>query len=803
MNRTFSIAMLKWLFAALALLLSTLASPWGFSPQVALAQPYIAPPQEGEIVDEIRVAGNRRANTDEILYNILQEEGAPLDLQVISDDIKRIFRMGFFDDIQVDSDQVDGAHVLTYYVLEKPAIAAITYVGNDAFSEEDLAEQVSLQVPSILDHAKVKANEEKLRVHYVKEGYYLAEVQSDVIDRPDGDVEVLYTIREFPKVTIKEITILGNEAISDQEIKDHIFSREANIFSFISSAGEFKEEEFKRDLQRIAAYYADSGYPDARVSDPQVKLSADRRSIYITLTVDEGEPYTIGEISVSGDLIQDDQELLDLLELQSGEPFRISTLFADVKRLRSVYADDGYAYANVEPKRHKNTEDLTLDLTYDISKGKRVRIGEITIVGNAKTADKVIRREVLVNEGEIYNGTKVERTQQRVTRLGFFEKVDVTTHPAKDRDYIDVQIEVSERPTGTFQVGAGFSSVESFIATIQVSQQNFLGRGQSLTANATFSGIRQLFNLQWFDPYFFDTDWRFRATLFNFEYLFSDFTRSSTGGTLGLGYPLTEDREWVLDLTYTLENVDVTPGGRLGKQQRNVGSLFKGGFTSSVAATLAWDTRDNRLFPTSGWIQQLTLEVADEALLSENEFTRIKGRSRWYFPLFWDFVLKFNIEAGLVSNWNAGGDPVPIFERFFVGGPNSVRGFRRSSLGPARNVAANIDDPASTLTEFNIGGNKQLLFNAEIEFPILTSVGIKGVFFADAGNAFDNNQPLSVNLDLFADEAEFTEVLRTAVGVGFRWLSPIGPLRFEWGFPVEPLPDEESMVFEFSIGNSF
>ncbi|MDX9721201.1 MAG: outer membrane protein assembly factor BamA [Myxococcota bacterium] len=786
-------------------MLAVAVSVWVFSAFAGLgslqAQPRIVPEVDGETIDLIRVLGNRRASSDEILYNIKLEQGTPVQLEVISDDIKRIYAMGFFDDIQVDADRIDGQLVITYYVIEKPAIAAIAFEGNDEFGESDLLEKIDLRVPSILNEAKVKANEEKLREHYLKEGFYLAEVSSSVNPRSDGDVEVLFRIREYSKVTVRQISILGNEALSDDDIKAHIFTREASLLGFLSGAGEFKEDEFKKDMQRIAAFYADNGYPDARVSDPQVSLSEDRRSMFITLRIEEGDPYTISEVDISGDLLFEKEEFLSALQLEAGQSFKLSTLFADIKTLRDRYADEGYAYVNVEPKRRRDVEAKTIALTYDIVKGKQVRFGRIEVIGNQKTADKVIRRELLISEGAIYSGTALETSQRMVQRLGFFEKVDIRTHAARDQRFLDVQVEVTERPTGTFQVGAGFSSIESFIATIQVSQENFLGFGTSLTAQASFSGLRQLFNIQYFDPYFLDTNWRVRLTGFKFDYIFSDFTRSSYGGNIGFGYPLL--RDLILDLTYALEQVDVTPGGSLGRQKRNIGSLFQGGLSSSLGATLAWDTRDNRLFPSSGFIQQIGVEIADDLLVSENEFTRVTARSRWYFPLFFGLVMKFNLEAGLISDWNASGVPVPIFERFFVGGPNSVRGFRRASLGPTRKVAADVDDPSSALTKFNVGGDKQFLFNAEIEIPILTSVGIKGVLFADAGNAFDNDQDIGFSLDLFSEQKDFAKVLRTAVGFGFRWLSPIGPLRFEWGFPLAPLSDEEDFVFEFSIGNSF
>ena len=773
------------------------------APAVSHAEtPRIKPRVIGNAIDEIRVRGNRRASADEVRYNISSEVGATLDPDVISQDIKRIYKMGFFEDVQVDADYDAKKLILTFYLKEKPAVALVTYEGNDELDEDDFKDHVDLRVPSILDMAKVTKNEEKLQALYSDKGYYLAEVKAEVLPMEGGDVEVRFKIREFSKISVKSVKFIGNKAISDDELKGNIFTREASLLGFLTGAGEFKAEEFSRDLQRISFYYADHGYPDVKVSDPQVNLSPDRESMFVVIHIDEGELYHVGDVKVSGDLLTDDPEALkNQLQISSGNVFKLSEMFKDIETLRNIYRDAGYAFVNVEPKQRKNTSKNEIFLTYDIKKGEQVHFGQIIVTGNDKTADKVIRRELLIAEGELFNGSNLERSKNNAMRLGFFEKVDITTNPSVDPRYVNVQVEVKERPTGTFQVGAGFSSVESFIATIQVSQNNFLGRGQTLTAQATFSGIRQLFNIQFFEPYFLDTKWRFRATVFNFEFLFNDFSRSSTGGTLGFGYPLT--RFFVIDLTYTIEDVQVEPGGRLGRARRNIGSLFQGGLTSSIQTTLSYDTRNNRLFPSQGYLLQGVVEFADDTLLSENEFTRLIGRVRFYFPLFLSFVLKFNIEAGLVSNWNADNTPVPIFERFFVGGPNSVRGFLRSSLGPSREIAANAGDPGSALTTINIGGNKQFIFNMELEFPILTSVGIKGVLFADAGNSFDNDQDLSVAMDIFSDSGDYTNILRTALGFGFRWFSPIGPLRFEWGIPLAPLPEEDSVVFEFSIGNSF
>jgi outer membrane protein insertion porin family len=255
--------------------------------------------------------------------------------------------------------------------------------------------------------------------------------------------------------------------------------------------------------------------------------------------------------------------------------------------------------------------------------------------------------------------------------------------------------------------------------------------------------------------------------------------------------------------TYKFELVDVELGGRTGSSNRRVADLFSGGKTSSVRSSVIWDTRDNRLFPTSGFLQTAAVEVADDIIFSENEFVRYTGDSRWYFPIFWEFILKLNAEIGVVRSINTD-KAVPIFERFFLGGPNNVRGFERATLGPTRKIGGDPGDPASILDDFNFGGNKKLVFNLELEFPIFEAVGIKGVFFADLGNAFDDGMPFAFTPDLFADaDSNFDDTLRTSAGFGFRWFSPIGPLRFEWGFPLRPLAGEDPLVFEFSIGNAF
>ncbi|MBU1431135.1 BamA/TamA family outer membrane protein, partial [Myxococcota bacterium] len=353
---------------------------------------------------------------------------------------------------------------------------------------------------------------------------------------------------------------------------------------------------------------------------------------------------------------------------------------------------------------------------------------------------------------------------------------------------MDVLVEVKEKPTGTFQVGAGFSSFESFVGQAQIAQNNLFGHGQSLSFMATLSKVRTIANVQFSDNYFLDTKVRFAINLFRFETSYQDFTRKSLGGDLTLGYPLGDD--WSVAGTYTLEDVDVEQGGYNANTGGTTANLFGDGITSSLRLSLYYDTRNNRLFPSSGWFISGSVEEASEYFLSENLFTRYRSRARYYYDLGWNITLKLNSEWGLITSPERTG--VPIYERFFVGGPLSVRGFRRNTLGPEIDVPDSVRPDAAT-AGFNIGGTEQLILNAELEFPVFQKVGIRGVVFADFGNAFQREDAWSDKFDQ----------MRSAWGLGIRWFSPIGPLRFEWGFPLEPLPGEETSVFDFSIGNFF
>jgi outer membrane protein insertion porin family len=537
-------------------------------------------------------------------------------------------------------------------------------------------------------------------------------------------------------------------------------------------------------MQKIQFLYLKEGHIAAKVAEPIISISPDKKWMTITIRIDEGPRYTMGVVDVElaggkEEWLVPKKTLLGRTILKEGARFDYQVMIQDLSKIGDAFRDLGYANTSVTYDYKLHVERKLVDFTYKVQKGEPVRFGRIIVRGNKSTRDKVIRREMKVSEGDLYSATGLRRSKQRIEVLGFFDQVKVTPKASPHEDRMDVEVTVREKQTGTFQIGAGFSSLESFIVTAQIAKNNFLGRGQTLSAQMTLSGLRQLFSLSFFEPYFLDTRWTFAFDLFNFQEDFVDFTRMRTGGNLSWGYRLTDDLS--LSLTYTLEEVDAA----LRRTDIEIKSLRQSGRTSSLRGTLSWDTRNNRLFPSRGQYTTLSVEHAADWLGSENSFSRMIARTRFYFPLFWDLVFKTNLTFGYVMSGDQ--EPIPLFERFFVGGIYTVRGYERNTIGEKLFITST---PDGSLTPITIGGDKEFIFNAELEIPIFAKMGIRGVLFYDAGRAWGVKE--SIDLDL-----------RMAVGFGFRWHSPVGPLRFEWGIPLFRREGEEPLVFEFTIGNSF
>lgn len=758
---------------------------------------------------EIRVEGNRRVESAAVARALRQKVGSLFDQAKTGDDLRALWALKYFDDIQLLVQRTATGIAYVVRVKEKPAIRAVTLSGNDELSKDDFKDVVDIKAFTILDLAAVKRNEKKILEKYVEKGFFLAEVKGEV--RPSGtegtEVDVVFVINEHAKVMVKEIVFLGATKVSPDEIKPNLSTQEGGYLSFLTSQGTYREELFQRDLQIIQMAYFDRGYINVRVDKPVVSLSPDKRFISITIRVEEGESFKVGKLDFSGDLLVGKDVLRLGMASKEGETFNRSLLARDIQSITDIYYDAGYAYANITPVTAVNAEAKTIDLTFDVQKGSQVFIERIDIVGNTKTRDKVIRRQLRVFEGELFSGTGMRRSKEKVTALGFFETVEVTHKPGSDGEHVVVQVEIKEKSTGTFQVGLGFSNVESFIFTAQVQQQNFLGWGQSVSASAQLSGLRSFFQLSYFDPYFLDSNYIFSIDAYRTQLDYFGFIRDAWGGTTSLGYYLIAD-EMSMSLGYTYENVRVEPG--TGANALSLAGQFRSGQTSALRLSWTWDKRNNRLFPSKGWLSFASVETAPFFLNAakpeqQYNFNRYTAYQRVYFPLPLGAVFKMNLQFGYVQEHypNDTSRQLPSSELYFLGGINTIRGFPLRQVAPAQLVGSSTN-PDASITSLRVGGNKQVIFNAELEIPLIEKVGIRGVVFYDAGNAFDRranffqilpDDPMSnMNLPLG---------LLHSVGFGVRWFSPIGPLRFEWGIPLTRRPGDQVIQFEFTIGNSF
>ncbi len=837
------------------------------------------------VVSSIRIVGYQRVDEDAIRLVIRSQPGRPLSAAQVADDIRAVFGLGFFADVRAVLEEGNEGAVLTFEVVEKPSIAEIVFRGQKELDLDKIKEVVDIQPMSVLDTTRIRKNVEKIKDLYVEKGFFLAEVGFTLQTLKNNRVRLIFLIEERSKVQVKRITIVGNEAVSDEELKDGMETREGNWFSWLTSFGTYKEEALKRDLNRISDYYYNHGYINVKVGDPLVEINPARDGLYISIPVEEGLQYRFGNLSFAGDLLVPDEALLQEIERAQGErdpalalpqdlqrelgksfsedeqrrmmrevleelrqaaetrrkekifeedepPRRVADtprekLRAEVLRLLKVrileqmllvktgeifnrmmlgmtmfriqdsYKDRGYAYVEVVPQTRIDPVARVVDLTFDIQRGLKVYIERIEIRGNLKTRDNVIRRQMRLYEGELYSGTGREMSERRINQLGFFEKVELAENRGSGPDRIVIVVTVKERPTGTFQIGAGFSSVENFIATAQISQENLFGRGQTLALMAQLSSLRQFFSLNFVDPYFLDTSWYFAFSVYNMQLDYYSFVREASGGNLTWGYEFIDN--WRISTTYTLEYVNTTTHSEEGMRIHNMTSS---GWTSAIQLTLQWDTRDNRLFPSSGHLLQGSVEHASPYTLSQNVFTRYSGVARWYFPLFWGVIIKTNLSLGYIAS--AAGYQIPIFERYMLGGIYTIRGYEPRSIGPERLAGLYGRDPESPLGTYNAGGNKQLIGNVELEFPIFPQVNIRGVVFLDAGNSYaegvnlftETVNPSTHNKETFAG-------LYWSTGFGFRWFSPIGPLRFEWGIPLTRRPGDKDILFEFTIGNFF
>jgi len=775
----------------------------------------------------IDVVGNRRITKEDVKSYLRERVGQLFAPEALSKDVRELWGSGFFDDIEVDLDRSDAGVKLRFTVRERPNIAKVEIDGNEEIDDDDLKEAIEVKENTVLSQPAIQRSIQKIRDMYAEKGYFLAEAKGEVVPERNNEVTVRFTVTEHNQVSVRRVTFIGNDSISSEELRSVMFTGASSFLSF-GSGGPFRQDAFERDMAVISALYYERGFLSVSISTPRVMLTPDRNGIELSITIDEGPRYKIrslrvyerGEDGREVEPLEGRRHLRNMVRAKPGDYFNRAELMEDITAIRTLYHDAGYANVDANPEPKLDPETHEVDLVIPVVRGPLVYFERIEISGNTKTRDKVIRREMEIYEGHKYSESLLERSRQRITALGYFERVDISTSQGSAPDKLKAIVEVTERPTGTFQVGAGFSSIESFIATAQIQQANLFGNGQSFALNGQVSGLRQLINARYFEPYVLDSQFSFVLELFDTLQAYTDFGQTSIGGNITFGYPLKQP-ELVASLTYTAEEDRVSTGtantffGTASAislfQTLPLANLFNDGLTSSIRPALTYDTRDNRLFPTSGIYLRGSVEMATSWLGSHNLFLRDRFTGRYFYPLGLGIVLKLNQELGLVTSPSA--DGVPIFARFFLGGIYDVRGFRFRTVGPRMPLTATTDPNSPPIFNgANIGGNLEYYQNLELEFPIVEAVGIHGVFFTDLGNAWNLENvycqtggpgiPFAVTKPCFNFPGDLLN-LRTSWGFGLRWFSPLGPLRFEWGFPFKPLPYEESNVFEFTIGNFF
>ena len=729
--------------------------------------------KEDKII-EIRVQVNRKIETSTILAKIGSKTGSSFSPEQVSKDIDSVFSLGFFKDVQVDSKRVSEGIILAFIVSEKPIIKSVTVKGNKIIEIDKIKKEITLVTGTILSRKEIENSIKKIKALYQGEGYYLAEISQQQKPLPQNGVEVILNIKEGNKVTLKRIIIEGNKAFSDKQIKDVMETKEDWIFAWATSAGDFKEDIFKKDLQKIDSLYQDNGYMEVEIGEPRIELSSDKKNIYLIIPVKEGRQFKIGRIDIQGNTLFSDKEVTDTIGFKRGSVFNRGKLENGIIALSDLHAQKGYLFADIIPMR-KFPKDLPIiNLNFNIDKGEKYYVGRIDITGNYKTRDKVIRRELTLAEGDPVNSLQLRQSREDMYALGYFNDIKVKTKRGEGRKNLDIEMNVEERPTGSLSFGAGFSSAENIVGMISVSEDNLFGKGWKISLSAQLSSRATEFDLSFTNPWLLDKPISAGIDIYNkrAEDFSNKFSRQETGGRLRFGFRAFE-RVWAFIAprlgTEKISNVDSDASKYI--QQ------FKGSQeTRSILYSFTRDTRNHPLFPNKGTRYEISYEHAGAFMGGDIYFYRLLVDASKYFPVWWDTSFLLHGGAGYVESYY--GRTVPEFERFKLGGTRTVRGFKNEEIGP--------EDANGN----NIGGNKEIILNVEYIIPVLPQT-FQFITFFDAGGAVLNGQSFS------------SGTIRKSVGIGVRLFLPIGPVRVDLGYKLDRKKGESPTQFHFGVGGQF
>lgn len=723
-----------------------------------------------EKIARIDVAGNRKIGAAAIATQIRSKVGRPLNDGDLTADIKTIYKMGFFLDVSVAVTSEAQGKVITFNVVEKGLISEIKLIGNKALDRDDILGAMTVKTRQSLNREKIKEDIQKIKALYDNKGYYNAEIADRIENDGQKDFVVVLDIKENDRVYVRTIAFEGNEAYKTKELVNMMTTTERTLLGFITDTGILKREELKQDVQKLSAFYFNNGFINSQVGEPVV--THDAKGIYIKITVREGKRFKIGKVEVSGDQLEKTRtDLFAGLKTKPDNHYDREALMKDIEMITLAANDEGFAHADVNPKITTHEKEQLVDVDFQLTKGALVYIARIGISGNTVTRDKVIRRQISIVEGDLYSSTKLKNSYAGLNQLRYFEEVDIQTEKAPDNK-MDINIRVKEKNTGMFMIGAGYSAVDQAVIMAQVVQQNFLGYGQILSLKASLGSKTNNYELSFTEPWLFDLPVWCKADIWKYKKEYDSYTLDTKGGGLTLGYPIWNKIIGYVGYKLSIDNIqDINQDTASQYIKDQAGERI----SSSMSFSLTYDTTNDNMFPSKGIKASASIQHAGPPFGGNTKFTKYGALLSGYYPIFRDIVFGAKGRIGYLQNNDEGDARLPIYERYVLGGINSLRGLRY--VGPVNNGTADV-----------IGGTTMVSFTAEVVFPLIKDAGMKGVVFYDAGNTWNGGYYLSD--------------MRQTCGLGVRWYSPIGPLRLEYGYVLDRkgLNDNATGRWEFSIG---
>ena len=740
------------------------------------------------VVKDIRIEGLQRVEPSTVFSYLPIKQGDTFTDDKASEAIRALFATGFFSDVRIATE----GDVVIVNVVERPAIGSIDFSGLHEFEKDQLdkaLKSVGLSPGRYYDKALVDRAEQELKRQYLTRGFYAAEVTTTVTPIDSSRVSILFSVNEGPSAKIRQVNFIGNKAFSTSTLRNEMQLSTPNWFSWYTKNDLYSKDKLTGDLENVRSFYLNRGYLEFNIESTQVSISPDKKDMYLTLTVHEGEPYTVSSIKLAGNLLDRGPELQKLITVKPGERFSAAKLQATTKAIVDKLGEYGYAFATVNAQPEIDQVHHKVALTLQVDPSRRVYVRRINIVGNTRTRDEVVRREMRQLESSWFDSSRLALSKDRINRLGYFTDVDVTTVPvAGTADQVDVDVKVTEKPTGAITLGAGFSSTDKVVLSAGISQDNVFGSGTSLSVNVNTARSYCTLTVTQVDAYFTVdgikriADVYYRTTQPLYYSTNSSFRIITAGGDLKFGIPFSEVDTVFFGAGFEQNRLDIdssTP-----QSYKNYVTEF-GRVSNNFPLTVGWsrDARDSALVPSRGYYTQANAEYGTPA--GATQYYKADLQAQYYYSFARGFVLGLNFQGGYGNG--LGGKPFPIFKNYFAGGIGSVRGYEPSSLGP-RDTSTN--DP--------IGGSKMVVGNIELTFP-LPGTGydrtLRVFTFFDGGNVWGQSAP--------GISTTGSNGLRYGYGIGLAWISPIGPLKLSLGFPVTKHEGDQYQKFQFQIGTAF